>query len=143
MLIARSQSDDKLCESAATAPCMSCGTRMHFAQARSPMSCIPLVIIMLRGTIFATKSGQCWVLLLVLLLSLFQCGLRSLVLPHFLKGLAGHTIPTVFARPLCQISTAIGQTMSGDVQIYVRQLTKLGGLETGQYAESKVLCTFS
>ena len=28
----------------ATAPCMSCGTRMHFTQARPPMSCIPLVI---------------------------------------------------------------------------------------------------
>ena len=39
MIIAQSHSDDS-----ATAPCMS--RCMHFAQARPPMSCIPLVVIL-------------------------------------------------------------------------------------------------
>ena len=44
VLIARSHSDDNHVN--VTAPCMPC-TRihMHFAQARPPMSCIPLVYI--------------------------------------------------------------------------------------------------
>ena len=39
VLIARSHSDDSHVNS--TVPCMSC-TRMHFAQAHPPVSCIPL-----------------------------------------------------------------------------------------------------
>ena len=39
MLITLSHSDDSHVN--ATAPCMSCGTRMHFTQ---PVSCNPLVI---------------------------------------------------------------------------------------------------
>ena len=42
VLIAQSHSDDNHVN--VTAPCMSC-TRMHFAQARPPMSCIPLVYV--------------------------------------------------------------------------------------------------
>ena len=41
VLIARSHSDDNHVN--ATATCMSC-MRMHYAQARPPMSCIPLVL---------------------------------------------------------------------------------------------------
>ena len=48
VLIARSHSDDNHVN--ATAPCMSCTQNpyiaMHFAQARPPMSCIPLVTAM-------------------------------------------------------------------------------------------------
>ena len=44
VLIAGSHSDDN--HVTATAPCMPCTCiHMHFAQARPPMSCIPLVII--------------------------------------------------------------------------------------------------
>ena len=49
MIIAQSHSDDS-----ATAPCMS--RCMHFAQARPPMSCIPLVIYDFSNSVTAIIS---------------------------------------------------------------------------------------